>query len=378
MVLVSLYEPETALLRRVTAVGIPQETLNELLARKQPLAGVQQLMMPEFKIGRSFFIPIDETPVVPSNVHMVTLELHTAQRTEANGWNPDDILLIPLEDTQGNPLGLISLDDPSNGLRPDQATIESLDAFAAQAALAIGNSFRFGELHNRIDALSAGLQRQQKLLNVTKNDVPILLRKDLEQTISLHSLERRTQRVRAGLAITESVSLQLDANSALMALGRETLTQLGMSVALIAENANDGPRLLHILGSVPRSTNVEALFGQRNPLRACLQTGEPILLASIEEDVEWRDSPLLTALRSKAVICLPVKVEGKTVAAMLALSPEPIPAFTDEDRQVYFQISRQTSVILQNISLLNETRRRLQEVDLLLGFQPQTYGFESG
>ena len=374
VVLVSLYEPETALFRRVTAVGIPQETLNELLARKQPLAGVQQLMLPEFKKGHSFFIPIEDAPVVPSDVHMVTLELHTIQRTEANSWHPDDTLLVPLEDTQGNPLGLISLDAPSDGLRPDGATIESLDAFATQAALAISISFRFGELHNRIDALSAGLQRQQKLLNVTKNDVPILLRKDLDQTISLHSLERRTQRVRAGLAITESVSRQLDANSALMALGRETLTQLSMSVALIAENANDGPRLLHTLGSVPRSTNVEALFGQRNPLRACLQTGEPILLSSIEEDAEWRDSPLLTALRSKAVICLPVKVEGKTVAAMLALNPEPIPAFTDEDRQVYFQISRQTSVILQNISLLNETRRRLQEVDLLLDFSRKLMG----
>jgi len=374
VVLISLYEPETAMLRRVTAVGIPQEALNELLTRKQPLTGVQQLMAPEFKIGHSFFIPFEKAPVVPASVHMVTLELHVTQQIEAHGWNPDDTLLVPLEDAQGNPLGLISLDDPSNGLRPDRATIESLDAFAAQAALAISNSFHFGELHNRIEALSAGLQRQQKLLNVTKNDVPILLRKDLEQTISLHSLERRTQRVRAGLAITESVSLQLDANSALMALARETLTQLGMSVALIAENTNDGPRLLHNLGSVPRSTNVEALFGQRNPLRACLQTGEPILLASIEEDTEWRDSPLLTALRSKAVICLPVKVEGKTVAAMLALSSEPIPAFTDEDRQVYFQISRQTSVILQNISLLNETRRRLQEVDLLLDFSRKLMG----
>jgi GAF domain-containing protein/nitrogen-specific signal transduction histidine kinase len=376
VVLISLYEPETTLFRRVVSVGIPQEALNELLARKQPLAGIQQLLLPEFKIGHSFFIPFEDAPVVPSNVHMMTLEFRTVQQVETNGWHPDDILLTSLEDAQGNPLGLISLDAPSDGLRPDRATIESLDAFAAQAALAISSSFRFGELHNRIDALSAGLQRQQKLLNVTKNDVPILLRKDLEQTISLHSLERRTQRVRAGLAITESVSLQLDANSALMALGRETLTQLGMSVALIAENANEGPHLLHSLGSIPRSTNVEALFGQRNPLRTCLQTGEPILLSSIEEDAEWRDSPLLTSLRSKAVICLPVKVEGKTVAAMLALSPEPIPAFTDEDRQVYFQISRQTSVILQNISLLNETRRRLQEVDLLLDFSRRLMGLK--
>ena len=62
---------------------------------------------------------------------------------------------------------------------------------------------------------------------------------------------------------------------------------------------------------------------------------------------------------------------------MLAISPEPMPSFTDEDIQVYHQISRQTSVILQNISLLNETRRRLQEVNLLLDFSRQLRGLDS-
>jgi len=214
------------------------------------------------------------------------------------------------------------------------------------------------------------------LLNITQKDLPVLLRKDLEQTIALHSLDRRAQRVRAGLAITESVSRQLDASSALMALGRETLTQLSMTTALVAENASEGPRLLHVLGSIPKSTNPESLFGQRNPLRAVLQSGEPILISNLDESNEWHDVPLLSQLRAKGLICLPVIVENKPVAAMLALSTEPMPNFTEEDRQVYYQISRQTSVILQNISLLNETRRRLQEVDLLLDFSRRISGLD--
>ncbi|HMA07262.1 MAG TPA: GAF domain-containing protein, partial [Ramlibacter sp.] len=291
-------------------------------------------------------------------------------------WNADDFLLIPLEDPQGNPLGLISLDDPSNGLRPDRATIDSVELFAAQAVQIISTSRRLGELSSQLESLSSGLQRQQKLLAISQNDLPLLLRKDLEQTISLQDLDRRAQRVRAGLAITESVSRQLDATSALMALGRETLTQLGMAIALVAENTPEGPRLIHILGSLPRSTNPEALFGQRNPLRQVLQTGEPILVANLDEDDEWRDAPLLGQLRAKGVLCLPVMVENQTVAAMLALSSEPLPAITEEDRQVYFQISRQASVVLQNISLLSETRRRLQEVNLLLEFSRKLGGLD--
>ena len=377
VVLVSVVEPETELLRRVTAVGIPQETLNELLSTKQPLASVQQLMRPEFKISHSYFIPADQAPVIPPDLHMVTLDMAVPETKTADAWDPDDFLLIPLESAEGTIIGLISLDDPSNGLRPDKATIEALEVFASQASLLAGNILRQDELRARIDSLSSALDRQQKLLGLTQNDLPILLRKDLEQTIAMHNLDRRAQRVRAGLAITESVSRQLDASSALSALGRETLTQLGMSVALVAENTPEGPRLQHVMGSLPRSTNVEALFGQRNPLRACLQNGVPILIPNLDDNDEWRDAALLTSLRAKGVICLPILVENKPVAAMLAASPEPMPAFTEEDSQVYTQISRQTSLILQNISLLNQTRRRLDEVNLLLEFSRQLSGMDA-
>ena len=372
-VLFSLYEADTGQLRRVTGVGFSQKVLSELLSRKQPLASIQQLLKPEFRISGSYFIPADKTPVVPADVHMVTLDLNQFDHSE-NAWDPDDFLLVPLNDTLGNPLGLLSLDAPSDGLRPDRATIETLEIFAAQAALVISNIYKFSELRNQVETLSAGMQRQQRLLSVSQNDLPLLLRKDLEQTLSIHNLDRRAQRVRAGLAITESVSRQLDASSALLALGREVLTQLGMAVAIVAEEGPEGPRLLHMLGSVPRATSPEALFGQRNPLRACLQTGQTILSANEDEVDEWLDSPLLSGLNAKAFICLPVKVQEKTVAAIMAVSPEPLPPFTDEDRQVYYQIARQTSVILQNISLLSETRRRLQEVDLLLDFSRQISG----
>jgi GAF domain-containing protein len=376
-VLISTYERETGMLRRVTGVGFPSDTLNELMSRKQPLASIQQMLKPQFRISRTYFIPVDEAPIIPADVHMVTLDLDDKTGKSSNAWDPDDFLIIPLEDDQGAPLGLMSFDAPRDGLRPDRATIEALEIFATQASLAIANYLRFAELRGKVESLNSGLQRQQRLISLTQNDLPILLRKDLDQTIAIQNLSQRSQRVRAGLAITESVSRQLDASSALQALGRETLTQLGMSVAMVAESTNEGPRLIHVLGNLPRATSPEALFGQRNPLRACLQSGEAILISNLDEDLEWRETPLLSALRAKSLICLPIRIDKKAVAAMLAVSPEPMPAFTDEDLQVYYQIARQTSVILQNISLLNETRRRLQEVNLLLDFSRQLRGLDS-
>ena len=376
-VLISVYEEETGLLRRITGVGFPPDTLAELMARKQPLTSIQQMLKSQFKISRSYFVPVDEAPIIPADVHMVTLDLDDKTGKSSNAWDPDDFLITPLEDEQGAPLGLMSFDAPRDGLRPDRATIEALEIFAGQAALVIANHARFVELRGKVESLSSGMERQQRLINLTQNDLPILLRKDLDQTIAIQNLDQRAQRVRAGLAITESVSRQLDASSALQALARETLTQLGMAVAMIAEATAEGPRLLHVLGNVPRATSPEALFGQRNPLRACLQAGEAILIANLDEDLDWRETPLLSALHAKSLICLPIRIDKKTIAAMLAVSPEPMPPFTDEDLQVYHQIARQTSVILQNISLLNETRRRLQEVNLLLDFSRQLRGLDT-
>jgi GAF domain-containing protein len=101
-----------------------------------------------------------------------------------------------------------------------------------------------------------------------------------------------------------------------------------------------------------------------------MQTGEAILVSSMDESEEWRDSPLLTSLRVKAFICLPVYIQEKPVAAMLALSPETMPSFTAEDRQVYFQIARQSSVILQNISRMKPTAAARSK--FTARFQPAT------
>ena len=375
-VLISVYEPDSGMLRRVTGVGFSQDIMNDFLARKQPFASLQQMLKPEFRTSHSYFIPIDQSPIVPADVHMITLDGDDKQKNKANSWDPDDSLVTLLEDSQGNPLGIISVDSPRNGLRPDKPTIEALEIFAMQASLAIVGNRRLTDLRTQVESLSSGLERQQRLLTVTQNDLPILLKKDLDQTIAIQNLDHRSQRVRAGLAITESVSRQLDASSALQALARETLTQLGMSVALVAEVTNEGPRLTQVLGSIPRATNPEALFGQKNPLRACLQGGKAILVSALDEDLEWRETPLLTALRAKSFVCLPVKIDNNTVASMMAITYEHLPSFTDEDYQVYHQIARQTSVILQNISLLNETRRRLQEVNLLLDFSRQLRGLD--
>jgi len=373
-VLISVYEAETGQLRRVAGVGMSTETLEQLKSHQQPWKSVMQLLKPEFKFSEAYFIPFDQAPVIPADVHVETIMPVSNRQTSPNLWNPDDFLLFPLNDMKGSPLGLVSLDSPRDGLRPDLTTIETLEVFAAQAGLTISSILRVGELRNQVGTLSNEVKRQRDMVEVSQSHLPSLLHKDLEQTVSISHLDQRSRRIRAGLEITETISRQFDAASALETLGKEVLTRFDMSISIVAEETPDGPRILHVMGNVPQGVNPEAIFGQRNPLRACLQIGETILSENIDEDETWHDTPLLNALRAKSFISLPISVDNKPVAAVLATSFEPMPAFAADDRQVYFQISRQVSIILQNIKLLNETRKRLQEVNLLLDFSRQLSG----
>jgi GAF domain-containing protein len=372
VVLISIIEPETMMQNRVAGVGMPEETLQALKGRQQPWESVAQLLRPDYKIGQGYFIPHDKRPVISDDIQLVTVMEKAAQ--VQNAWDPEDALFYPLQDEAGNPIGLISLDAPRDGQRPTQAVLEAVEIFTAQVALVIQNKHRLSTYQTQVETLSTSLDRQQQLLTISQSHLPNLLHKDLEQMISIRNLNRRARRIRAGLEITDVINRQVDGPSALHALGREILTRLDMSVSIIGENTAEGPRLLHILGNIPHGTNPEALFGQRNPLRVCLQTGETLLVMNLDQDETWRDTPLLTSLHAKGFICLPIFVDEKPVAGVLAISPEPLPHLTDEDQRTYFQISSQVSIILQNISLLTETRRRLREVNLLLDFSRQLSG----
>ena len=375
IVLMSVIDTETGLQRRVASTGILADNLEELKFQQQPWSGVQQLLLDEFKMGSGYFIPHDQRPLASAEVQHVTLRPQE-QADLTNAWHLDDALLFPLFDNEKNPIGIISLDAPRHGLRPTPLMLEPLEIFASQASLIIQSTYRLASYKSQVETLSTSLKRQEQLFSNSQNHLPILLHKDLEQMIAIRNLERRARRIRAGLDIIETINRQVDAQSALKALGREMLTQLEMSISIVAENSEEGPRLLHVLGNIPAGANPESLFGQRNPLRHCLQTGEALLIMNTEEDDTWRDSALLTVLRGKGLICLPIILEGKPVAAIMAISHEPLPSLTDEDRQVYLQISRQGSIILQNISLLSGTRRRLSEVNLLLDFSRQLSGLD--
>lgn len=369
VVLISTYEEQSNQLIRKAGVGLPLEVMNELRSRSQSWDVINKFISSEFCISNSYFIPRDRHPIKPAELHIES-ETDLSLNISDDRWQAEDILLVPMYDATKKPLGLISVDSPRNGLRPDRPTIESLEIFASQAAYIIESSQKLDELRIHSERLQNDFERLKTSTQTSKIQLPLLLHKDVEQTLAIQQLSERSRRIRVGLDIAEIVNRQNNRSNVLLVLGQEILTRLTMDVVLIAEPSLGGPHLLYALGEIPANVNPEALLGQRNPLRQGMQNGSLLIVENIENS-NWKNAPLLQTLDAQAFLCLPIHVNEGINAVLLAVSRKPLPQVTVEDEQIFYLVGRQVSIALQNLHLLTEANRRLQEVNLLLEFSRQ-------
>jgi methyl-accepting chemotaxis protein len=135
-------------------VGISPQDEARLRAAPPPLAKMLELMRPDFRISQSYFI---------SHEHAYLLDGIERGRPNipwrgGNGWHPDDSLLVPIISPRENKLlGILSVDDPEDGLKPSVAAVEVLELFASQAALGIDNARLFQQRSNEKKALEQAI-----------------------------------------------------------------------------------------------------------------------------------------------------------------------------------------------------------------------------
>ena len=67
-----------------------------------------------------------------------------------NAWRPDDLLLGPLYSEAGDLIGLLSVDLPLDGLRPDDQTRKLLAAYTAQAEQAVRSALHRDEIARQV------------------------------------------------------------------------------------------------------------------------------------------------------------------------------------------------------------------------------------
>jgi GAF domain-containing protein/nitrogen-specific signal transduction histidine kinase len=328
-----------------------------------------ELMQPQYRSGRVYLVPQDPG-LEKSRVYQYLLDQMNPEDSEVNQKSDQDhdtLIFVPITKPTGEPLGLVNLKRPEKISHLDTATIEIIEIISNQISRIILSQQEFETLRSRVSNLTERLEHSSK----TQTRLPKLIQENLDSGARIQSLTESTQRINAGLRTIDVLFKQGDRENVLTTLSKEIISQMGFDTVLVAEMTPSGAQLVHMEGAIPDDANPEALFGQRNPLRQCLSYGQNILVSDIQEDQTWMNSPLLQALGTESLICLPITVGMGIEAAVLGISQTVLPQFTENDIRLFELLSRQTSIAINNLNTLTETAHHLQEVNLLLDFTRQ-------
>lgn len=167
-------------LKAMAFAGISAEDQQVLSAHPMPVGQMLRMMKPEFQISQSYFI---------SHEHMYLFTDVTmigggeVEHYQPGDWHPMDMLIVPLfSPRQRKLLGILSLDNPVNGKVPTEESIEMVELFANQAAIAIDNARIFQEQEaERLALESAIVDLRRDLERVQRGDLRVRVQSSHEK-----------------------------------------------------------------------------------------------------------------------------------------------------------------------------------------------------
>lgn len=178
------------------------------------------------------------------------------------------------------------------------------------------------------------------------------------------------------LTVAETISHLSERSDILISFGNELLTKLETETVLVTEAISGGPQVVYSLGNIAPDVNPGVLLGQRNPIQDSFRSGEKILVSDIRQYSRWQNAPLLRNLEARGFMCLPIATEDQIEIVVLAVSHSPLEPFTEEDEKAFDLLIHQASMALQTAKLVEDTKRRSQEVTHLLDFSRQIVSLE--
>jgi len=372
-VIIGVYQAQLDQLSWLIGAGLPLETIVEYQSSPIKWGEISEKLRDEYCLGQVYFLPVNGEPYQPPDSIMAAIiPAEAAALDKEHKWETGDMLQVVLNDFNGSPLGLIQVDQPRDGKRPDLTTLEALEIFASQASLVIESRLKLEELDRRLASTQIKLDWINKTLPAMQDAQPELLGADGVNARDRLTLSQRQDRIQTILKIAELVNQQANRQGVLQVLGQGTLDWINLDHALIAEARGGNPHLTYIFGVPPESSiNLEKLLGQRNPLQFTLQTGTALSVPDTYENKDWRRTALLSSLDARSFICVPIQVTDGVDTALMLAGINPIPSISKEEEDLLEVLCRQAGLALEKIHLQDEMNRRYQEVNLLLEFSRQ-------
>src|SRR5258706_3552703 len=180
MAVINLVKDDSDYLVGTAFIGASEESERIIRERYITVEQVLRFMRPEFSVSQSYFIPhehFDDFADIPRSVDM------SMENYEPGGWHPEDALIVPLFSPRNKKLlGFLSLDDPEDGKIPTVESVEMIELFANQAAIAIDNARIFQEREaERLALEEAIVQLRQDLERVQSGDLRVRVQSSHEK-----------------------------------------------------------------------------------------------------------------------------------------------------------------------------------------------------
>jgi PAS domain S-box-containing protein len=203
-VVLNLVDEESKQVRVCAYVGLDDEGQQLLEGAVYAWEDFAHLLQERFRVGRCYFVPQSEFDWERDFEGPV----YRAVDDEVSGddlddrWRPDDSLFVPIQLHPGQMLGILSVDQPLDGRRPSPETLQALEIFANQAAIAIENARLYEHTQQEIsERKMAEVEREQLLARVQQSER--LLRSIIDATpdwIFVKDQEHRFRLVNQGFA----------------------------------------------------------------------------------------------------------------------------------------------------------------------------------
>jgi signal transduction histidine kinase len=376
IVLISVYDPANGNLIRTSSAGLTSEMMESLRSNQQSWSSLEGILDPKFKIGQAYFIPYEKMPILPADIHtLVPLPLHE-YRGDGNTWHPEDMLLLPLYDKNGDPLGLISVDDPKDHLRPDLPSIESLEIFASQASLIITANRKIQSLNRDLESLRSIVGKSTTELEDHRQKIELLKTTVEEQTLALQSLNQQIGLRQAVSSIIRDIQKQDNRNAVFIALAQGLVRYLSIDVVFVAEVNGSGLRILHTVGKLPEGLRPEVHLGGRNPMLSACRTQEILNIPDATSHEHWKDSPFIRSTNAKGFVAIPIHDGISPTAVFLGLYKQRLPFPETEYVHQVSYLRQQVVFALKTINLSRDNQRRKNELSLLMDFNRQIGSFD--
>ncbi len=321
---------EPGMLRPTAAAGIPLSELDQLAQTPLPESLVLRYLDSRFRVGRCYFVPAEAAREIEADYDTGIFNSTLFEGERAPGeWQEGDRLCVPLYSTDGVLLGLMLVGEPQDRQRPTERSVEPLEIFADQAAIAIENSWLLRDADARAEQMAALFQVGQAATSTI--DLDTLLERVYEEIVAFLGTPSFFY-IASHLPESNAVRFELFLRQG------ELLPEMHKQ-------------------TIPRAGLIELI----------IDTGQALLLPDLLHNEEYREKIVFLADGAAEVrswLGVPLISQGRVIGVLSVQDFAPN-VFTERDKQFLSALANQLAIAMERATLFREREQRIAELNVI-------------